>query len=366
MLPVAGTGLLFLSLWFRADAPRVFAGVNDFLGIYAGARFVGTPEQFNAEAHIREQVHATQWSAPSILYTRLPAFALLLRPLGKLEYLRAYAWWQALSLAALAAFLMAWPTSDRSLLLLGACWSFPLFADIAGGQDIAFLLVILAIVWRLNAKWPLAAGSVLALCALKFHLFLLVPVFLTAQRRWRMMAGAAATASVLLGLCFSAAGANWLPQYARFILQGQTNPGVRSMPNLHGLLDGLPNVLAWEAGGALVVATAVWWVAQRTSFSVGLSTALVGSQLTSHHGYPADLLLLLPALLTLAAELPSVPLRAICLLLLSPLPFLVKPLVPLAEPAPLLLVAVLIAVTAAVGTSARHADRRALAHAESS
>src|ERR1700693_3140885 len=122
MLPFAGAGIIFLSLTLRADVSGFFAGVNDFLGIYTGARLVGSPEQFNADAYIREQVRATGWAAPSILYTRLPAFAVVLHPLGKLEYLHAYVLWQALSLTSFAAFLIVWPFRDRALLLFAACW----------------------------------------------------------------------------------------------------------------------------------------------------------------------------------------------------------------------------------------------------
>src|SRR5712691_232360 len=148
MLPFAGAVIIFLSLMFRAQASRIFTGVNDFLGIYVGARLVGSPEQFNADAYIREQVRATGWVEPSGLYIRLPAFAVVLRPLGKLEYLHAYVLWQVLSLSSFAAFLIVWPFRDRALLLFAACWSLPLFDDLTQGQDIAFLLLILAIVWH--------------------------------------------------------------------------------------------------------------------------------------------------------------------------------------------------------------------------
>jgi glycosyl transferase family 87 len=351
MLPFAGVGILLLSLTFRANTPLVFAGLNDFLGIYAGARLVGSPEQFNADAYIREQVRATGWAAPAVLYTRLPAFAVVLRPLGKLEYLHAYVLWQALSLSSFAAFLIVWPFRDRALLLFAACWSFPLFADLIQGQDIAFLLLILAIASHLVRRAGFLAGAVLALAMLKFHLFLLVPVFLIAQRRWRMLAGASLTGGVILAVCFAAAGIQLAPEYARFVLQERTNPGVRVMPNLRGLLVGLPHDLAWETAISFVVALAVVWVGRRTSFSIGLSTALVGSLLTSHHAYLSDVLLLLPALLTLATEVPRVSVRLLCILLLSPLPFLVIPKVPLAGPAPLLLIALLAALVAWVATT---------------
>lgn len=354
----AATGIVFLSLWFRADAPRAFAGVNDFMGMYAGGRLAGTPEQFEPDAHIREQVRATGWAAPSILYTRLPAFAILFRPLGRMEYRRAYALWQALSLTALAVFLAVWPAPNRRLLLCAACWSFPLFAVVAGGQDLIFLLLILAVVWRFGQSRPLLAGVLLPLMALKFHLVLLLPILLIAQRRWRMLSGAAVASGAILGACFAVAGAAWPTAYARFILQEQTNPNVRRMPNLHALLEGLPHQLGWEIALAIAVAVAVGWVAHRTSFPVGLSAALVGSLLVSHHAYPADALLLLPALLTLAAEIAVIPVRLVCAFLLSPLPFLVTPRVPLASPAVLASIGLLagIAVFAGRGLSGDGTD----------
>jgi hypothetical protein len=347
MLVFAAAGLFFLSLWLRPEIPRARAGINDFMGIYGGARLVGTPKQFDAGAYISEQLRATGWSAPAILYTRLPAFAFLLRPLGQLSYERAYLTWQLASFAAFLAFLILWPTHDRRLLLGAACWSFPLAADFIGGQDIAFLLLILAISWRLaalpaqNSSNPvrqLSAGGVLALCALKFHLFLLLPVFLIAQRRWRMLAGVAA-GLVLVGIaCYAVAGPGWIGEYTHFILQGRTNPNVRAMVNLHGLFEGLPNSVALELAGDLLAAVAVWWVARRADFPVGLSIALVGSLLTSHHSYPADVLLLLPALLTLAERAQNLALRTLCYLMLSPLPFLFTSQVPLLSPVPVLLV----------------------------
>jgi hypothetical protein len=241
--------------------------------------------------------------------------------------------------------------------LCAACCSFPLFEALANGGDVAFLALTVAIAWSLqmprprsdggliSPPCPFLAGVVLALTALKFHLFLLAPVFLIVQRRWRMLAGAGTTLGVILIACFATAGADWIPGYIHFILQAQTNPNVLAMPNLRGLLEGLPHSMAWEAAGAVLVAAAVGWIAQHANFSLGLSTALVGSLLTSHHAYPADLLLLLPALLTLAAEVPGVP-RFLCFLLLSPLPFLITARVPLAAPIPLLLLALLITLTA--------------------
>jgi hypothetical protein len=347
LIPAAGFCFIFLCFWFKPEAPRAMHGINDFMGIYTGARLVGTPEQFNPDAYLREQSAATGWTAPSILYTRLPAFAMLLRPLGRLPYRAAYFTWQALSFAALIAFLILWPASDRTLLLCAACASFPLFANFIGGQDVAFLLLILAVAWRFAESRPFLAGTILGLLALKFHLFLLLPIFLIAQHRWKILTGTAATLILIVIASFTAAGPAWVSHYIHFVLQGQTNPSLRAMVNHHGLFEGLPHSGAIEIAASLAVAAIVAAIARQTTFAVGLSIALAGSLLTSHHAYPADALLLLPALLTLIAEFKTLPIAMLSTLLLTPLPFLLAPAVPLAAPVPLLLIVLLILVRGA-------------------
>jgi hypothetical protein len=334
-------GVIVLAARFRGEWPRIAIGINDFLGIYAGGRLAGTPEQFSTASYLREQANATGWTAPAILYTRLPAFGVAVRPLGALPYRTAYLAWQAMSLAAFATFILIWKTPDLGLLLFAACWSFPLFANFANGQDIAFLLLFLAIAWRWHASRPFLAGLALGMCTMKFHLFLLLPVLLVAQRRWRMLAGASAMAGVVLAVCFASAGASWPVEYAKFILQSQTNPNVRGMPNLRGLVDGLPHSTGWEIGIGVVIAVGVGWLAAHSGFGAGMSAALVGSILLSHHAYAADLLILLPALLTILEGAAWMSTRVICVLLLSPFPFFVTPAVPLAGPVPLLLTGLL-------------------------
>jgi hypothetical protein len=63
-LPISAGGLcfIFLCLWFKPEAPRAMDGINDFIGIYTGAHLVGTPDQFNAAACLREQFAASGWT----------------------------------------------------------------------------------------------------------------------------------------------------------------------------------------------------------------------------------------------------------------------------------------------------------------
>src|SRR5260370_1248805 len=75
------------------------------------------------------------------------------------------------------------------------------------------------------------AGMALCLCAIKPHLFILMPLVVIPQRRWRILAGAAVGGTILLALSFLVGGPNWFGKY-RMSLQGQT-PDLDHMPNIH-------------------------------------------------------------------------------------------------------------------------------------
>jgi hypothetical protein len=349
LIPLSLLGLLFLTFRFQPDWPTASRGVNDFMGMYAHARLVGSPDQYRSERYAEAQVAETGYLAPAAQGNRLPIFAYTLRPLAKLPYFTAYKLWQVVSLGAFVGFLILWPEPERNLLLLAACWSFPLFANFANAQDVTFLLLFLAAALRVHGSRPGASGQwlsggILALCALKFHLFLLVPVLLIAQRKWRMLAGGSV---VLLALYLGSSvvsAPNWAQEFIRSSLGGDVNPEVLKMPNLRGLLEGLPHAWVWELAGAACVTAAVLWLAPRNSFPLALSATLVGGLLVGHHAYSSDALLLLPALVTIARAIPSPAVRLFAGLLLSPLPFLVVPLIPLAAPVTFLMICVLIAL----------------------
>ena len=103
MLPAAAAGIAVM-LWLWSPVRfEILHGINDFENLYAGARLIGTPGQYDPAAYRDLQLAAAGHTNPSWLFTRLPAFALLLRPLGWLPYRAAYGVWQALSVGALAA-----------------------------------------------------------------------------------------------------------------------------------------------------------------------------------------------------------------------------------------------------------------------
>lgn len=343
IVPAAFAGIALLLAYWYPVRWRVTHGVNDFLNLYSGARLIGTPDQYNPARYRDVQIAATGFYGDSWLFTRLPAVALALRPLGRLPYQTAYMVWQTLSLAALGGFLVLWRTQNRAMLILLCCWSFPLTAAFASGQDDCFLLLWIGLALCLASKWPRVAGAVLALGAMKFHLFVLVPIALLAGRRWRPLAGFGASASAIFALCFVAAGPHWIGSYLRLVLNPVVNPASHSMPNLHGLFADLPFGGFLEISASMLVLAAVWRIAAGAGFEVGIAGALVGGILVSRHAYAADLVLLIPALWILSREFPRRAVRWLSAALLAPVWFIL-PISPLVPPVPLLLIA-LVATT---------------------
>ena len=158
-----------------------------------------------------------------------------------------------------------------------------------------------------------------ALCASKFHLLILLPAALIAQRRWGVIRGLAAGAAALVGLSFVAGGWTWPSDYANVLLLGKLHPEPHIMPNLHGLLAGLPAATAWEIAGGMAAIAAVAYAARRGDFAFGLAAASFGSLIVSRHCYVSDLTILLPGLLGTARSLTTPLAKFLALSWLSPI-----------------------------------------------
>jgi hypothetical protein len=303
--------------WAHPDP--VVTGHNDFIQFYTGAGLAGTPGLYDA-ARVREfQERLLGSTTDSWRYTRLPCYAALLWPLGRLPFHTAYLVWQALALAALVGFVLWWKPTSRSTTLLYTSLSLPVAVTLLNGQDLTFLLLALALSvgWRRQGQ-PFVAGLALALCAAKFHLLVLLPLLLVTPRHWRWGAGVAAGGAALLGLSFAVAGPAWPAAYYHVLTDPKIHPGLTQMPNLHGLLGrwGWPAAIEW--GLVAAVAAVVAFIAWRSSFEYALAAALAGGLLVSYHSYLADCTLLLPAGLIVLAETAYSPLRLTALLVLTP------------------------------------------------
>ena len=102
-----------------------------------------------------------------------------------------YLIFQILSFGCLLFFLWFFGRSHQDLLTL-AIMSPPLIANFILGQDVMLLVGLLTLTILLVRKGDdFPAGLVLSLCAIKPHLFLLIPAAVLFHRRWKILQGAA-------------------------------------------------------------------------------------------------------------------------------------------------------------------------------
>ena len=327
--------------------PNAWSGRNDFLSLYAGARLAGTPDLYNPAAIRDVQARSIGEAGESLQFSRLPYYALILKPLSWLPYRTAYLVWVCFSSAFAVGFAALWP-DDRKTIALLCCSSLPAVVSLLNGQDVSLLLIVAAAaVWLLRRGNSFAAGLVLALMASKYHLAILVPLVILAQRRWRMAAGAASALAVLLAGSFIVAGARWPWQYYVLLTSSPIHPGTAHMPNLHGLLGALRFGVYGEAAAALLLGVLVIRTALRVpSFEWPFALALAAGILVSFHGYLADCALLLPALVLTVSHSAPQSVRLPALALASPVPWFLLQL-----PAPLPAVTQLLIVGLVIGMS---------------
>lgn len=297
-------------------------GLTDFMPLYAGGKLVFTGDLYSPARNLETEARTEGWSSPTRLFVRLPCFALFFWPLAQLPYLVASAVWEILCVTGLIGFALLWPAGRRWHNALACCWSLPLWMTVAEGQDVVLVLLCIAIAAVLVGRnRSLSGGVVASLCLAKFHLFLTIPVWIWAGKRWRFASGLLAGSAVLIAGSFAAGGRNWPLHYYALLRAPATNPYGDLMPNLHGLFAGFPHAGAAEIAGAATVAMAVWVASRGPRPEWGFAAALAGGILVAPHAYMADGALLIPVLLPLNGRATNAWTQALRLYLLSPIPW---------------------------------------------
>jgi hypothetical protein len=316
-------GMLLTSYLWQPFIPYLFVRANnDFAATYTGAVLAGSPGLYDVKA-VMQTERPLGDSPQFMMYQRFPYYAALVSPLRFLGYRQAYWVWQAISLAAALVFLMFWPGQPRWVTAIACCWSIPLANCFIMGQDVTLLLAVLAVSLALFfGGRHFAAGCLMALCSIKFHLFITFPLLILIRRLWRFGAGSAVGGAVLLAASFAVQGWRWPVDYVRMLRLPTSTPSYRLMPNLNGLFAGYPHdawVTALEVCLVLAAAALVMW---RGRITIALAAMLLSGLLLSYHAFIADAVLLIPAGLLLLRDKASRAHPAVGAVLLSPLAFI--------------------------------------------
>jgi hypothetical protein len=319
--PVA-LGILFLLSLAYLQRGRALKGQNDFVAFYTAAKLAGTPDLYSRPVNLAMVKSLVGSNMETVVNIRPPFYAAFLRPLAALPYRVAYAVFSLATLACILWFVIRFSRECPALPFFAAI-SIPLLSALCNGQDTPFLLAILGgSILLSRRKKEFLAGLVLSLCAIKFHLFLFLPILLLLKRRWRILGGAASGVALLAGLGVLANGADSTWQYIKVLRDPWINATASGMPNLHGLVAVVHGDARLEMllmGG--VVLAFVWITQRNDNYEFLFAASLVCGLLVSFHSGVADDVVLFPAFVLAAGASASAPLRASAALILTPVPY---------------------------------------------
>ena len=326
----AALGLVLLTSLGYLQRDRFLPGKNDFLQLYVGAKLSGTPELYEPEANKRVSVEAVGVWLESVYHSRLPFYAFFLRPLGHLPYLQAYWLFQALNLAAFLIFLrLMAPVVDERIsaeFLVLTCLCYPLLANFLGGQDLPLVLLAAGAGLHYIRKGRDGLGGlILSLCAIKVHLFVLLPIALVIHRRWAVLRGGLLGGSLLTVVCFLSDGWDWPRRYLGLLSNPELHPGPEHMPTIRGLVFAATGteVPALLTGLSIAIGLLVAYLSWKNrNLELAVAFSLVGGILVGYHAYLQDCIILLLTLALVLTNSRSVPIRAATAMAVTPPPYL--------------------------------------------
>jgi Glycosyltransferase family 87 len=320
-VPVA-LGLFCLLSLVYLQRGRALAGQNDFAALYAGARLAGTPDLYSRPANQALVRSILGVHLEHVVYTRPPFYAALLKPLSLLPYSSAYALFSLASLSSLVWFVWRFSREAPELPVFAAM-NLPAIVALYEGQDTPLLVALMGgFILLTRRNRDVAAGVLLSLCAIKFHLFLLVPLLLLLKRRWRVLTGVALGTAILTLLALLVAGPASFLAYWETLHSNVANPYASMMPNLHGLVTVL-RAGPWVevAISFLVIAAFAGIALQADNFELLLAAVIAFSLQISFHSEVMDDVLLLPVFAGVIANSASPSLRTSMALILTPFPY---------------------------------------------
>jgi len=313
---------VFLAAFAWLAGARALKGQNDFAAFYAGGHLAGTPDLYSRPANMAIVRKATGVTMPAVVFIRAPFYAVLLKPLSALPYRLAYAVFSLIGLASAVWFVVRFSGECPSLPFFAAM-SIPVVDALCDGQDTPLLLLFLGAAMLLaRRKRDFLAGLLLSLCAIKFHLFALLPVALLLHRRWRMLAGGAIGIALLTALGAIMNGPGSLLDWIGVLRDPSIGFAAGVMPNIHGLVAAVHADQRLEiALAAAALGAFLWTVSRVESFDVLLAVSIVCGLLVNFHSGLSDDVLLLVVFVAVTGNCASLPMRSLIALLLTPIPW---------------------------------------------
>ena len=306
------------------------ARFHDFLNLYTGATLArdgAFAEMHSPEVQLqREREYAPQ--LPEVVpFVRPPFYALMLAPMAWLPFGAAFWVWLAVQSAVLiSTWIWAFRRWGADALIFGSMY-LPTALGIAHGQDCVLIAAVVLGVYALARREQyFSSGAVLGLGLIKFHLFLLWPLALLVQKRWRMMAGACAAVAVELLVSLALAGPGGMARYFALLQMSdlrRLSPSPELMINVRGLalnlgIDSVAVTGVLTAAVVVLTAVACW----RAPLWRCVAAASAGSLLVVPHVYGYDAGLLLVGLWLAMFESHDKGVRIAATVLLTPLPLL--------------------------------------------
>jgi hypothetical protein len=295
--------LAFCAFWVLLGSVVVEgARLHDFLNLYTGASLAhdGAFTTLHAPGVQMERELKYAPQLPEVIpFVRPSFYALFLAPLAWLPFGTAFWSWLAVqAMVLVGTWAWAFRRWGADALIFGSMY-LPTALGIAHGQDCVLMAALVLGVYSLaRRKQHFLSGAVLGLGLIKFHLFLLWPLALLVQKRWRMLAGASAAVAAELLLSLALAGPTGMARYYALLRMNdlrELSPSPELMINVRSLALNL-GIDSPAATGILTLAVVVLTVAAcwRAPLWRVVAAASAGSLLAVPHvyGYDAGLLLI--------------------------------------------------------------------------
>ena len=236
-------------------------------------------------------------------YPYAPFLALLYQPLAVLPYAWSYFLWLVIGLVLYATsfWLLSGRVQDRFTLLLAAISFTPfLIEGWLGGQTTGLVVFIVATAMRLQPRYPLLAGTVLAALAFKPTLLGLIVPMLLVTGCFRVLVGLALGGVGAIAASWWAVGwsgcLGWLHSLHTYTVAKAT-PGVLRSFKYVDLQSTLPTWAAVLVGVVLLVLLFRFW--RRADQRKAWALALIFTPVLNVHCAIYDVSLVVPALLLL-------------------------------------------------------------------